>query len=271
MTDRDLITGLDACRPASDDLNQPELRTIAERVASDERAHTIRVRIERIDRAVSIAMHDMPLPEGFASRQLARLHDAAREAAIGDDVGTDVTLAPVVPSSSVGEPFLGRRKLLVWSSVLAASAAAVVATLIFFRSDEPLLGEDLESSRQWHDQIVADNQWRSIDSNELKRHLLPAELRLSPLRYRDASSVVGREAWAYDLTLPGGPQATLFVIPQTTRAGVPASAPRVPKPSTQGLTVAYWQTGGFIYVVVLHSDSSADYQRLLRTTSGNVA
>jgi hypothetical protein len=271
MTDRDLITGLDACRPASNDLNEPELRAVAEQVASDERARTMRVRIERIDCAVSSAMHDLPLPEGFVSRQLARLHEAARDAAIGDAVGNDVSLATVVPSSSASEPSLGRRKWLAWSSGLAAAAAAVFAAVILFRSDQPLVGDDLESSRQWHDQLVADNQWRPIEREELKRHSLPAELRQFPTRYRDASSVVGREAWAYDLTLPGGPQATLFVIPQTTRASIPPSAPRVPKSSTQGLAVAYWQTGGFIYVVVMQSDQSKDYQRLLRTSSGNVA
>jgi hypothetical protein len=271
MTDRELITGLDACRPASDDLRQPELRALADQVASDERASTMRVRIERIDCAVASAMHDVPLPDGLLGRQLARLHDAAREAAIGDAVGTDVSPAPVVPSSSTGQPSRWRRKRLAWSAALAAAAAAVVAAVVLFRPDEPLVGDDLESSRQWHDQLVADDQWRPIEPNELERHPLPAELRQFPRRYRDVSSVVGREAWAYDLTLPGRPQATLFVIPQTERAGVPGSAPRVPKSSTQGLAVAYWQTDGFIYVVVLQSDRSEDYQRLLRTTARQAA
>jgi hypothetical protein len=272
MTDRDLITGLDACRPASDDLRRPELRAVAEQVASDERAGTIHIRIERIDRVVLGAMHDVPLPEGFASRQLARLHDAAREAAIGDAVGSDLSPTTVVPSSSSAEPSRRRRKRIAWSAGLAAAAAAVVAAVILFRPDQPLARDDLESSRQWHDQLVADDQWLPIEPDELQRHALPAELRQLPRRYRDVSSVVGREALAYDLTLPGGPQATLFVIPQNARAsGVRGSPPRVPNTSTQGLSVAYWQTGGFIYVVVLQSDRSHDYQQLLRTTSGIAA
>jgi hypothetical protein len=262
MTDRELITGFDACRPASDDLRQPELRAIAEQLASDGRAQKIQVRIERVDGAVLRAMHNVPLPEGFSARQISRLCEAAREATIGDAVGSDLQPSPVISASTTGGVSTSRRRF-IWSAGLLASAAAVIVAVVFLRPDKPLVSDDLESSRQWHNQLAADDQWREIESDEYEQHSLPSELRQLPRRYRDASSVVGREALAYDLKLPDGPRATLFVIPQADRAGVPSSPPRAPF-STQGLAVAYWQTGGFIYVVVLESDRSEDYRRLLR-------
>jgi hypothetical protein len=271
MTDRDLITGLDACRPASDDLREPELRAVAERVAAEESSRAIRLRIERIDQAVTRSMHDVGLPEAFISRQVAWLHDAARDAAIGDSAGPDLLPADVNPDMAAGALARSRRKWLAYSGGLCAAAAAVVLALVILRPDKPLVRDDLEFSRQWHDQLAVEDQWRPIEPDELERHALPAELRRLPRGYRDASSIVGREARAYDLTLPGGPKATLFVIPQTERAGVPGGAPRMPKSSTLGLSVAYWQTHGHIYVVVLQSDRSEDYQRLLRTTSGMAA
>jgi hypothetical protein len=267
MTDRELISGLDACRPGSDDLGQPELRAVAEHVAADGRAQAIRVRIERIDSAVSRAMHDLPLPDGYAARQLARLHEAAQEAAIGDGVGTDLLPASVAPAISVGSTSRSRRRFLVWSSGVVTAAAAIFVAVILLRPEKPLVAYDLESSRQWHDQLAADGDWLPFHPNELSQHALPSELRLLPHRYRDASSVVGREARAYDLSQPGRPATTLFVIPQVDRAGVPSSPPRAPETSTLGLAVAYWQTGGYIYVVVLQSDRIEDYQQLLRTSS----
>jgi hypothetical protein len=270
MTDRELITGLDACRPASDDLRQPELRAVAEHLASDDRAQQIRVRIERIDGVMLRAMHDVSLPEGFAARQIARLHEAAREAAIGDAVGNDLTPGLTVAAYPVRGVSRSRRQLLAWSAGLATIAATVVA-IVLLRPDKRLVLDDLESSRQWHQQLAADDKWQPIEPDELKSHALPRELRQFPHRYRDASAVVGRDAWAYDLTLPEGPPATLFIIPQTDRAGLPSSPPRQLKASTLGLRVAYWQTDGYIYVVVLQSDRSEDYQRLLRITSAQTA
>ena len=110
MTDRELITSLDACRPASDDLRQSELRAVADQVASNDRAQAIRVRIERIDHAVSRTMQDMPLPEGFLARQIARLLEAAREADIGDAAGSELPPIPVVPASKAISSARSRRR-----------------------------------------------------------------------------------------------------------------------------------------------------------------
>ena len=270
MTDRELITGLDACRPASDDLRQSELRAVANQIASNDRAQAIRVRIERIDQAVSRTMHDMPLPEGFLARQIARLREAAQEAAIGDAAESEQLPVPVVPASSAASSARSRRRI-AWSAGLLASAIVVLVAVLFLRRDNPLVREDLEISRQWHDQLATDSGWLPLEPDEFEQHSLPNELRQFPRRYRDASSVVGREARAYDLTLPGGPSATLFVIPQDARAGIPSSPPTTPQSSTLGLRVAYWQTGGFIYVVVLQSDGDDDYQRLLRPVASVAA
>ena len=267
MNDRELITGLDACRPASDDLRQPELRQVAESVASDARAAEIHVRIERIDAATLRAMHNVSPPAGLESRLIVRLREAAQEAAIGDTVVSEATSPPLVSTPTGRNSSVSRRKWLAWSGGIATAIAATIAAVMFFRPAPPFEPDDLESSRQWHDTIVGLDDWQTIKpGGELDEFPLPAELRLSPQRYRDASSIVGREAYAYDLSLPGRLQATLFVIPQTTRAGVPSSAPPRPQSPTLGLSVAYWQRGDVIYIVVVDSHRIEDYHRLVKTT-----
>lgn len=262
MNDRDLISGLDACRPASGDLSQPELNALAERVATDGRAAEIHVRIQRIDAAMRRAMHNVALPSGLENRLLARLH----EAALGNTQRLNTPPPPTDTASAGRNTSLSRRQWLVWSTGLASAIAASVAAVMFFRPAPPLERYDLEAGRDWHNQIVAAHDWQSVKPNDLDELAQQADLQLVPQRYRDASEVVGRDAYAYDLTIPGGATATLFVIPQATRAGLPTSPPARPQSSTLGLSIAYWQRGDVIYVVVIESDRLEDYQRLVKTT-----
>src|SRR5688572_17772158 len=98
MNDRELIAGLDLCRPGNDDLRQPELDDVAEQVASDPRAQAIRVRIERIDTAVRTAMHDVTLPARFETQLLSRLRDGMAEqtdASASTAASTNATLSNV--------------------------------------------------------------------------------------------------------------------------------------------------------------------------------
>ena len=250
MNDRELITGLDACRPASSDLREPDLRGIAESVASNARAAEIRVRIERIDAATLKAMHNISLPDGLEARLMARLRE-------------EVQPTPAVVSET--STSRTRRRWLAWSAGFAAVVAATIAAVMLFRPPLPLDRQDLASSRQWHDQVVAADDWQTVGPGDLD---LPgfAKLYVHPRRYRDASSIVGRDATAYDLSRPGGPQATLFVIPQVARAGLPGSPPPRLEAFTLGSSIAAWQQGNVIYVVVIASDRREDYRDLVKTT-----
>ena len=250
MNDRELITGLDACRPASNDLREPGLRDIAQFVASDARAAETQIRIERIDAAALRAMRSIPLPDGFESRLVTRLREAAHPA------------HEVLRESGT---LRSRRRWLAWSAGFAAAVAATIAAVMIFRTPAPLDADDLALSRQWHNEIVASADWQALPAGSRDWPEF-SKLRLMPRGYRDASSIVGREATAYDLSLPGGPQATLFVIPQQDRAGLPGSPPPRPTSFTLGSSIAAWQHGGRIYVVVLGSDRVGDYQQLIKTT-----
>ena len=262
MNDRDLINGLDACRPATDDLRQPELQSVADAVAADARAAEFRVRIERIDLATRRAIHNVSVPQGLEERLLARLRQATQ---LVDARQVADSEAQPVPGNShnVGARH-SRRRWLAWSAGLATAVAATVAAVFVFRPAPPLERQDLELGRNWHAQMVDSNDWQTTGSPDPARYPLPEALRLVPLRFRDASAIVGRDAVAFDLSLPGGPSATLFVIPQEEQARVAASPPIHPQSTTLGPNVAYWQRGHVIYVVVIASDRLQDYHRLIK-------
>jgi hypothetical protein len=250
MNNRELITGLDACRPASSDLREPDMRGIAESVASDPRAAEIRVRIERIDLAALRAMHNISLPSGLENRLVARLREATQP-------------TPFVGSET--DASRTRRRWLAWSAGFAAVAAATIAAVMIFRSPLPLYEQDLASSRQWHDELVALDDWQTLPAGAQNWPEF-SKLNVMPRGYRDASSNVGRDAYAYDLSMPGRPKATLFIIPQEARVGLPGSPPLRPESFTLGSSIAAWQEGDVIYIVVVESDRLEDYHRLVKTT-----
>src|SRR5688572_16217343 len=64
---------IDACRPGSDDLSLPALVGLAAAVDRDRGVAEELSRSQRFDRAVSTAMHDLPLPAGLLERLEARL------------------------------------------------------------------------------------------------------------------------------------------------------------------------------------------------------
>src|SRR5688572_10680083 len=68
---------IDACRPGSDDLALPALAELAGAVESDRALADVFARSQRFDRAVSAAMHDVPLPAGLLERLEAKVAEAA--------------------------------------------------------------------------------------------------------------------------------------------------------------------------------------------------
>jgi hypothetical protein len=271
MNDRELIAGLDLCRPTGDDLAEVELKPVADELASDPRAREIQLRIERIDARMWQSLHDVPVPSDFHSRLLERLRKASTEVAVA------VVDNTVVSSSQTGTTFcragrlLSRRRWLAWYGGVLAAAAALVAAIVVLRPPPEFEREQLEASREWHAQIMQQPSWQDVRPAELKRHLLPDELRFVPSRYCDATEIVGRQSLAYDLSIPGGPSATLFVLQNTSLAGVPMTAPVQPQSTTQGCSVAYWERNGTTYVVVVESDRIQDYRALLQASAPQAA
>jgi hypothetical protein len=267
MNQRDLIVGLDACRAHSDDLGQPELRDLAQFVSSDPQAARLQTALARFDAATRRAMSNVPLPGGFQARLADRLRQAGgnRETSAQANDSPQDTLA----ISPVQQP-LSRRKWLAWSAGgVAVAAAAATTAIVLLKPATPLGPEDLESARNWHDVVKSSDDW--ADFSPAEEHSLPRELRVVPRRYLNASKVVGRKAIAYDVSLAGGPRATLFVVPQAERAGVPGFVPLRPQSTTMGQTVSYWQRGDLLYVVVIEGNRPDDYLRLLNTTPAAAA
>jgi hypothetical protein len=249
-SDNELRSKLDLFRAEADD---PEFASLCDELTQSSQGRPLLENHQRFERAMHVAMHDIPVPQDLLARVIAVV-----EAQNASPVGNSNTLA-------VGERPLSRRTWLMASAAATVAVAASLAIVLWPR--EHILDEaDLQEGHAWH-AAVADQSWRPMANSDLNEHQLPRQLRYTPTRYRDASQAVGRDATAYDLTSPSGTKATLFVIEQEEPLDIPYAAPQRPQHSTWGYSIAYWQDSSHIYVVVVESDHPNDYRRLIDSSA----
>ncbi len=129
MERSDFLESMDACRETSDDLRSPELAPLADRLASDPAAKRLFDRVQRLDRRLSAATSDVPVPVGLAERIMACVESNSVEPGVVEraidlehDVETGTSAIHVAPA---------RRRIGRRSWFLAATAACVLIAVAF--------------------------------------------------------------------------------------------------------------------------------------------
>jgi hypothetical protein len=265
LNDPRLIEAIEACRPQSDDLSQPDLAFLRVELARDPQLEEAFQRVQTTDAAVGRVFRDVPVPEGLADRLLARLAEARQ-----------------LEAAKVPAEIQGRRSRRRWAIggvvAIAAAAAILIAFLPNLRIHAISLADIQEKVMA---QFQADLEQRpagELLSRSTPSHALPMsqDIVSNPgVRWRNVSGLLGATAIAYDLTLPDGTRATLYVV--RLRSGLPtlpASPPSTPRPMTQQRSIAVWKQatpkGGAVYVLAVNGGTSS-YRRLLRVSRMPVA
>jgi hypothetical protein len=262
-----ILEGIDACRPGGDDLRDPDLVHVAEELARNPRARELYDRSQQVDAAIAAAMGDVAVPEGGASRVLARLAAAAQTGASA----SDQSAASAAPAAELPVPAtrkVSRRWLVAATGGLIAATVAVV---VFNLPTGPDVNKDNldDFVREFFkaDQAPVDG---------LAQGQPPADYSLSTLisvrgnvRWRRITGLLGGRGVAYDLSPPvagGQSRAVLYVLSMpSSLAGLGASPPRIPS-TTGGVAIGAWQEKGRLYVLAV-SGGEAEYRLFLRTES----
>lgn len=262
--EQQILEAIDACRPGSDDLSAAELADVAAQVAGDRTLGELYRKVQTLDGKVAAAIDDVPVPADLAIRLLKRLETA------------DVELPGTASMAShlrETEPVVRRPSRRLW---VAASASAIAAALLvgagvwlWGRPSEPLTLDLVQHklALEWHDQVVQSASWQSTT---LPRDYPPSSrLRLAPRGWLRLDCPQDRGAVAYDYTPAGSKnRATLFVL-HASADGVPSTPPQQPF-WTLGRSVAAWQEGETLYVLVVEGDERL-YQRFLDTKTAPLA
>jgi len=241
-----IVEALEACRPGSNDLAERDMAPLAAQMAADPHLADLYERAQCLDSRLSVAFHDVPVPEGLDARILARL-------------------AMEKPQRPVS-----RRWLLAGSALLAVAAGLLVAVWLGPQSGEKVTEQYVldEAIRCFEGAATESGQFVAEKSPPAAYPFSRAVVNLRGTRWRTVEDLLGRRGVAYDLPGPGDTRATLYVLSSPVE-GLDIG-PSLRPFTTAGCSASAWQENGRLYVLVVQGEPST-YQRYLNLPSGPIA
>jgi hypothetical protein len=300
LDDHELLKMIDCCRadkdgrPNSDDLAGEALRPLADILADSPAARDLFARAKQTDARLRAAMVDVPVPYGLADRILQRL--AAGSAAASDLVVNDTVSIVLLEDSSTDaatapseRQFLGGALAPVprgprgagralwtrryWLATGLATAAGIAVVVSWYGSPVHYTPESLLEAARQFDASAPREEGTLLAQSRPHSSFRASERIVTPptTRWRTVDGFLGRTGVAYDLSMPRGASATLYVVqlgrlpnaPHIDTARLRSSPSANPQPASGGARMATWREEGRLYVLVVHGDDNA-YRRLIR-------
>jgi len=119
IRDPRLLQAMEACRPDSEDLADPELAFLADQLAADPGLRAQFDRLKAFDRAVAEAFADVPVPESLEQRILTRIQPQTQRSANQPAENIAPETAPTPTADSAETLFSGfwlARCVAAWGS-----------------------------------------------------------------------------------------------------------------------------------------------------------
>ncbi len=263
---------MDSCRPTGDDLRLPEMQPLADLIANDAVAADQFARAQRLDIDMTQAVHEVPIPAGLQERLLAAVTTAA---ATGPDdapvTRRDSSAERQRPASANDTVTVsgGRSRLArswgLWAVIASTAAAlALIPLLSGWQPRHEVSSDELESlALNWE---LDDDEW--VEGRQVwTRFPLPDRMFTRNVKRRQMVRLTQFDVRAscYDLAMPAGTSARVFVFTKPRSFQLPAAPPRGPM-FTRGTCVAAWTSGDLAYVLVL-SGGEEDYRSLFQRRS----
>ena len=262
---------LEACRPGSDELREPEMTALAEQLARDPELRAQWERIGQFDAAVAEAFDEVPVPPELADRLLTALGaaDASNQPSPLDEIPLDEPLLQTATTSPVP-----RRRSRRWAIVAATAVAAslLVAVGMWLTRTGPSIGsaELVRQSHGWRQEVLQGDagQWQTdIAAAPRDDYPLPRSVTASAKAWQRVAALDDPSAVAFDLAPRGARRAVLFVIRTRRSTGeLPGSPPRSPQSGTGGWQIGVWHSGDVIYVLAVSGDRR-QYLDLIRAAT----
>jgi hypothetical protein len=253
MDPRELHERLDACRPGSDDLAQPELAAVRAELQRDAGLRRRANKSEQFDRAVAASMQDVTVPLGLKERLLASLIDppaVAQETILTEPVAVN-------PRRRI------QRRTIIAGLIAAAACVALVVMLPWNESAEPWgalqIADRAVAEFEKFDPALPDG-WDAgkaprsafipLDRNPQQRVVEVAGCKGVAYRVFSRQQVVG---------------ALLLLRPSESLKSFPTRPHAVPQVNTSGRVASCWAENKQVYVLVFKGNAS-DYKAFLKAT-----
>lgn len=257
MNSKHLHELMDACRPGSDDLAQPELIELAGALSQDLEVRQVFSRSQEFDASIRTAFQSVVPPAGLAERLLEAMDKLEAQPVVDDD-------APRVEVAKRGS----RRWFAIGAGTLSlAGVAAAVAILLSNPQTASTLSAPAVAERvdRWNAKLTLRN-WQSI-SNAPSQDF-PIWQRIE-LRNEDRWQwVTNHRILCYDIavdTQENGEIVRLFVSEPVSSETFPTTPPAGYPSPTAGWHVGAWQAQGRVYYLAVYApqDSKFLYSRVI--------
>ena len=276
---------IEACRPGSDDLSDPSLSWLATRLEADPELRADYEKLQLADANLAEVFRNVTVPDGLVDRIVARL-EAEPSARGVSETSSDEPPSDEPPSDEAGELHLAsppprrqvsrqhrfrRRWMFAGAGCFAVAGSILLAiALIDTTGNESLTASAVcEKAIDFFDRESGTAEPGKSIGEETPPGAYPLSLEVASLpliRWRSIHEFLGLPGVAYDLTPPGSPRATLYVV-RCTIPGLPKAPPSRPVLDSRGFCAAAWQSGSLVYVLVV-GGSPRTYQRVLDLSSG---
>lgn len=271
---------IDAGSPAAD-WHSPELADVAAQVRDNPELNAASLRLQAIDRAVTSAIEQVPVPVGLAERLLARLRADANAPPSADQLlpaeadalprsgGLEQPAGMDGPKTAGWRP--SRRRLMEAAALVALAAA--VAILVNSWNSQPPRTWDLEAVLH-EARILFDSDesvgWHALATASPPKNFPSQVAWTAGVRWRKTTGFMSRPVSAYELSRRGESRAVLYVV-ALDPAGTPPiadvpSAPTDRPMTTLGKTAAAWKSQDRLYVLVVTGGPDV-YQSFIRRST----
>ena len=224
MTDEEIQQAIDACRPGSDDLQQPEMAALAEAIRRDPDVRRRYECSQQFDALVRGPFRDVPVPDGLADRLLAAVEPSLDRTT--SESQEPVALLPSEHHVRKAAEEAGRwprqKRRRIWTvmagSLMAAAALAGFLLLVpYFSISEPRPDDRLPGEiMAWSDAVVRQGWNEDLPTAQRLRPLDRAVL-ASPQRWCSIATAYDSQTIVYDVAPRGGDMALVFCMRSRVR------------------------------------------------------
>jgi hypothetical protein len=270
--DKRIREELDACRPGSGDLSDPELSVAARAVDTSSDVRRDYERIGQWDAAIGQAVHRVKVPGGLADQILASLREAAPDSKL---LQAGIAAATTQTAASNGQVQLAPAReewlppswrLRNWSGTTLTIISAVVLLIgggVWVQLNAELPFDVL--AQRWRAELGS--KWQPVDDAP-QAFPLPESMRGFSSKWQWIDRLSPNPVVAYELTHGKAGQAMLYVA-KMSRPELRTSPPLSPQPGTVGQAIGYWRSGDVVYVLV--APDVLRYQAFVRQSTAPLA
>lgn len=270
--DKRIREELDACRPDSGDLRDPELSVAARAVETSAEVRGDFERIGQWDASIGQVVGRVKVPVGLADRILASLREAAPDARL---LQPSIAAATAEPRPSDSQVQLAPRReewlpqswrLRNWSGTtltIITATVLLVAGGVWVQMNAELPFDVL--AQRWREELGT--KWQPV-AQAPREFPLPEAMRGFSSKWQWIGRLTPTPVVAYELTNGKAGQAMLYVA-KMSRPELRTSPPLSPQPGSVGQAMGYWRSGDIVYVLV--APDVLRYQAFVRQSSAPLA